>query len=66
MIEEIQQQHSLVFAFIALSNKEMKVPMNKFIKSLFTLYRNNSKYVGYIASICMKLNHHSSNQIEMA
>lgn len=63
LVEEIRQQHSLILAFVTLSQDEHNLAMETLIRFLFFFYRGKVRYVEYITEICLKLDDNNNQTI---
>ena len=63
LVDEIRQQHSLILAFVTLTQREHNLSMEVLIKFLFYFYRKKIRYVEYITEICLKLDDNNNQTI---
>ncbi len=63
LAEDIQQQQSLILAFVTLAENESNLSISKLIKFLLFLYRYKIRYIEYITDICLKLDNNNNRSI---
>lgn len=63
LAEDIQQQQSLILAFVTLAEDESNLSINKLIKFLLFVYRYKIRYIEYITNICLKLDNNNNRSI---
>ena len=63
LADEIKQQHSLILAYITLTEDESNLSIDKLIKFLLYLYKYKIRYVEYITDICLKLDSNNNRSI---
>lgn len=65
LIDEIRQQHSLILAFVTLTEDSTNLSTPKLIRFLNYLYRYKFRYVEYITDICLKLDDNNNKTIQV-
>lgn len=61
--DEIRQQHSLILAFVTLTQEELNLSMDMLVRFLFYFYRGKVRYVEYITEICLILDDNNNQTI---
>lgn len=63
IVDGIRQQHSLIYAFMTLSEDGVGISTHQLIRFLNYLYLFKVRYVEYITEICLKLDDNNSQTI---
>ena len=63
LAEEINQEQSLILAFVTLAERDSNLPIDKLIKFLLFLYRYKIRYIEYITDICLRLDNNNNRSI---
>ena len=66
IIDEIEQQHNLIMAFIALGGDYMKkITYAKLVRFLLYIFNNEARYIDNITEICKSLDEKVDGTIEV-
>jgi len=63
LTDEIKQQHSLMLAFVTLTDDDPNLSIDRLIKFLLYLYKYKIRFVEYITDICLKLDNNNNRSI---
>ena len=59
-VDEVKQQHSLIFCFVSLGENNFSITPKQLIKFLLFAYNSKIRYIQSVIDICMKLDQKNS------